>query len=55
MAKVEKSIEIQALVHTVYEQLLRFENYPRYIERIGIAIVQTKGLSNLAEQLGRWA
>jgi uncharacterized membrane protein len=32
MAKVEKSIEIQALVHTVYEQLLRFENYPRYIE-----------------------
>jgi HSP20 family molecular chaperone IbpA len=32
MARVEKSIEIQAPVHTVYGQLVRFEHYPRFIE-----------------------
>ena len=43
MAKVEKSIEIQAPVHMVYAQLLQFENYPRYIE--GVQQVRRAGAS----------
>lgn len=34
MASVEKTIEIQAPVHTVYEQLIQFEHYPRFIEGV---------------------
>lgn len=34
MARVEKSIEIQAPLHTVYEQLIQFEHYPRFIEGV---------------------
>lgn len=34
MAKVEKSIEIQAPVHAVYQQLAQFEQYPRFMEGV---------------------
>ena len=45
MAKVEKSIEIQAPVHVVYQQLARFEQYPRFME--GVQQVRRTGASVL--------
>jgi len=34
MAKIEQSIEINAPVKTTYEQLARFEQYPRFMEEV---------------------
>lgn len=34
MARMEHAIEINAPVHAVYEQLLRFEEYPRFMENV---------------------
>lgn len=34
MARMEHAIEINAPVHVVYEQLLRFEEYPRFMESV---------------------
>lgn len=34
MARIEHAMEINAPVHIVYEQLLRFEEYPRFMEGV---------------------
>lgn len=34
MARMEHAVEINASVHVVYDQLLRFEEYPRFMESV---------------------
>lgn len=34
MARIEHAMEINAPAHTVYDQLLRFEEYPRFMESV---------------------